>query len=66
MRTIAITGPASGMGASLAARLEAAGDRVIGIDLQNAEIQADLGTAEGRAAAIERVAELTGGRSTAW
>ena len=43
------------------ARLEAAGDRVIGIDVKNAEVEADLGTAEGRAAAIERVGELSGG-----
>jgi NAD(P)-dependent dehydrogenase (short-subunit alcohol dehydrogenase family) len=62
VRTIAVTGAGSGMGASLAARLEAAGDRVIGIDLRNAEIQADLGTAEGRALAIDRVGALTDGR----
>lgn len=61
MRTIAITGSGSGMGAALAARLTAAGDRVIGIDVRNAEVDADLGTAEGRAAAIERIGELSGG-----
>ena len=61
VRTIAITGSGSGMGAALAARLEAAGDRVIGIDVKNAEVEADLGTAEGRASAIERVSELSGG-----
>ena len=61
MRTIAITGSGSGMGAALATRLEAAGDRVIGIDVKNAEVAADLGTAEGRTAAIERVGELSGG-----
>ena len=61
MRTIAITGSGSGMGAELSARLTAAGDRVIGIDLKNAEVQADLGTPTGRAEAIERVTELSGG-----
>lgn len=61
MKTVAITGSGSGMGAALAARLEANGDRVIGIDVKNAEIDADLGTAEGRAQAIERVGELSGG-----
>jgi NAD(P)-dependent dehydrogenase (short-subunit alcohol dehydrogenase family) len=59
--TVAITGSGSGMGAALAARLEANGDRVIGIDVKNAEIEADLGTADGRAQAIERVGELSGG-----
>ena len=60
-RTIAITGAGSGMGAALTARLTAAGDRVIGIDVKNAEVEADLGTADGREAAIERVGELSGG-----
>ena len=50
-----ISGSASGIGAALRARLEAAGQRVIGIDLHDAEVEADLGTAEGRSAAIEGV-----------
>jgi NAD(P)-dependent dehydrogenase (short-subunit alcohol dehydrogenase family) len=61
MRTVAITGSASGMGAALAARLTAAGDRVIGIDLADADVVADLGTPAGRAEAIERITELSGG-----
>src|SRR4029079_13047895 len=61
MRTIAITGSASGMGAALGERLTAAGDRVIGVDLRNADVEADLGTRAGRAQAIERVGELSGG-----
>src|SRR4029453_2528 len=60
-RTIAITGSGSGMGAELSARLADAGDRVIGIDLKNAEVQADLGTPAGRAQAIERLTDLPGG-----
>ncbi len=66
MRTIAITGSASGMGAATAARVRAAGDRVIGIDVRDADVVADLGTPEGRAAAIVAVTELSGARSTAW
>ncbi len=61
MRTVAVTGSGSGMGAALRARLTAAGDRVIGVDVQNAEIQADLGTPAGRARAIEAVREASGG-----
>jgi NAD(P)-dependent dehydrogenase (short-subunit alcohol dehydrogenase family) len=61
MKTIAITGSGSGMGAELSARLTAAGDRVIGVDLKNAEVQADLGTPAGRAEAVERIGELSGG-----
>jgi NAD(P)-dependent dehydrogenase (short-subunit alcohol dehydrogenase family) len=61
MRTIAITGSASGMGAATAARVRAAGDRVIGIDVRDAEVVADLGTPAGRAAAIAQVTELAGG-----
>jgi len=56
-----VTGSGSGMGAALQSRLEADGTRVIGIDLKNAEVEADLGTPKGRAAAIDRVGELSGG-----
>lgn len=62
MRTIVVTGSASGMGAATVARLVAAGDRVIGIDIRDADIVADLGTPEGRAAAIAGVEERSGGR----
>ena len=49
------------MGAALATRLRASGDRVIGVDLHDADVNADLGTAEGRRGAIEQVTELSGG-----
>ena len=62
MRTIVITGSASGMGAATKARLEAAGDRVIGIDIHDADIVADLGTVTGREAAIDAVTALSDGR----
>lgn len=55
MRTIVITGSASGLGLATRQRLEADGARVIGIDLRGAEIDADLSTREGRAAAIDAV-----------
>ncbi len=57
MKTTAITGSASGIGAALRTRLEAAGDRVIGVDLHDAEIQADLSTAAGRQHAIVALRE---------
>jgi NAD(P)-dependent dehydrogenase (short-subunit alcohol dehydrogenase family) len=61
VRTIAVTGSGSGMGAALTERLTAAGDRVIGVDVKNAEVQADLATPGGRAEAIARVEERSGG-----
>lgn len=41
--------------------MRAAGHRVIGIDRSNAEVIADLSTAQGREAAIAQVLELSGG-----
>lgn len=60
-RTIAITGTASGIGAATKARLEAGGDRVIGVDLAHADVEADLATAEGRTRAIDGVLHACGG-----
>jgi NAD(P)-dependent dehydrogenase (short-subunit alcohol dehydrogenase family) len=60
-RTVVVTGAASGMGAATRARLEADGQRVIGVDLHDAEVIADLGTPEGRDIAISAVAETSGG-----
>ena len=61
MGTYAISGSASGMGAATRRRLEAAGHEIVGIDLRDAEVIADLGTADGRAAAIAAVLEATAG-----
>jgi NAD(P)-dependent dehydrogenase (short-subunit alcohol dehydrogenase family) len=61
VRTVVVTGSASGMGAATKARLEADGQRVIGVDLHDAEVLADLSTADGRAAAIEAVTRESGG-----
>ena len=60
-RTYAITGSASGVGLAVRTRVENRGDRVIGIDLHDAEVIADLGTPAGRAAAITSVIDTTGG-----
>lgn len=48
-RTILVTGSASGIGLATRQRLERMGDRVIGVDLRDAEIEADLCTTAGRA-----------------
>ncbi|NDH96718.1 MAG: SDR family oxidoreductase [Actinobacteria bacterium] len=61
MRTIAISGSASGIGAATRAMLEAAGDTVIGIDLRDAEVTADLSTDGGRANAVEAVLDRCDG-----
>lgn len=61
MRTVVITGSGSGLGAAIRRRLETEGCRVIGIDLANQEIEADLSTASGRAAAMNAVLGATGG-----
>ena len=55
MATIAITGSAGGIGRATRARLEQHGHRVIGVDVRDAEVIADLSTAEGRAAMVEAV-----------
>ena len=48
------------MGAATRAQLEADGQRVIGVDLRDADVVADLSTPEGRQAAIDGVAALAG------
>ncbi|MEE9608529.1 MAG: SDR family oxidoreductase [Myxococcota bacterium] len=62
MGTIVITGSASGIGAAIRTRFEDQGDRVVGVDLNNAEVVADLATPEGRAAAVAAVLERCDGR----
>lgn len=60
-RTIAVTGAASGIGAATAGLLRDRGDRVIGVDLKDVEVCADLSTAGGRASAVAQIGELAGG-----
>lgn len=57
MGTFVVTGSGSGIGAAVRRRLERHGSRVVGIDLRDAEIVADLSTASGRSAAVAAVLE---------
>lgn len=61
-RSYLVTGAASGIGRATAALLSGQGHTVIGADLKDADISADLATAEGRTELVARTRELTGGR----
>ena len=62
MGIAAVSGSASGIGAAVRARLEQQGDRVIGIDVRDAEVITDLSAAKGREAALAAVMEDCAGR----
>jgi len=62
MRTVCITGSAGGIGAATRTRLEKEGARVIGVDVRDAEVIADLSTPDGRAAMVGGVTEACGGK----
>jgi NAD(P)-dependent dehydrogenase (short-subunit alcohol dehydrogenase family) len=62
VRKIAITGSASGIGAATRRRLEQAGDAVLGVDVRDAELIADLSTLGGRAQAVDGILAKTGGK----
>jgi NAD(P)-dependent dehydrogenase (short-subunit alcohol dehydrogenase family) len=55
MKTYALTGGASGIGAAIKQHLVDQGHKVISIDIRDADIESDLSTPEGRSAAIEAV-----------
>ncbi len=57
----AVTGAASGMGKAAADLLRADGHHVIGVDLRDTEVIADLSTAEGRSRAARAVLALANG-----
>ncbi|MER7721532.1 SDR family oxidoreductase [Streptomyces flaveolus] len=61
-RTYLVTGAASGIGRATADLLRTQGHAVIGADVQDGDIAADLSTAEGRTQLVARARELTGGR----
>ncbi|QFU89453.1 SDR family oxidoreductase [Amycolatopsis sp. YIM 10] len=56
---IAVTGSASGIGAAVVSALD--GRDVIGVDLRDAEVRADLSTPDGRQQAIDGVLSRCGG-----
>ncbi|MCX2734007.1 SDR family oxidoreductase [Saccharopolyspora sp. NFXS83] len=58
----AVTGSASGMGKAAADKLRSAGHTVIGVDIEEADVTADLATPEGRRAAANGVLQAAGGR----
>jgi NAD(P)-dependent dehydrogenase (short-subunit alcohol dehydrogenase family) len=62
MGTYAVTGAASGIGAATVDRLRRDGHTVITVDLHDADVEADLGTAAGRQAAVDGTAARCGGR----
>lgn len=62
MGTYAVTGSASGMGRAVVERLHADGHTVIGVDVKQADVVADLSTPAGRRAAADAVREACGGR----
>ena len=57
MGTYALTGGASGIGASLAKQLREQGHEVINVDIKDADVIADLASPEGRQAAVAGVRE---------
>ncbi|MXZ85817.1 MAG: SDR family oxidoreductase [Acidimicrobiia bacterium] len=62
MGTIVITGSAGGIGQATRERLALDGHEVIGVDIRDAEVIADLSTPEGRTEMVGAVAAASGGR----
>ncbi|HEY7223947.1 MAG TPA: hypothetical protein VH561_10210 [Micromonosporaceae bacterium] len=62
MGVYAVSGCASGMGLACAEKLRGSGHTVIGIDIQRADVLADLSTPEGRQSAVEGVLAASRGR----
>ena len=59
-RTYVITGSASGIGAATSRMLKESGNKVIGIDIKGADIEADLSLKEVRLEAAKKAIELSG------
>jgi NAD(P)-dependent dehydrogenase (short-subunit alcohol dehydrogenase family) len=61
MGTVAVTGSAGGIGGAIRQRIEAVGHKVIGVDVRDSEVIADLSLSEGRLAAVDDIGEQCGG-----
>jgi len=61
-RIYVVTGAASGIGRATARWICERGGRVIGSDLKDADVVADLTTREGRAALVDGASRISGGR----
>lgn len=61
MGTYVITGGASGIGAAIGQQLQSEGHKVLTVDIQRADIVADLATPAGRSEAVAAVKQATGG-----
>lgn len=62
MGTYVITGGASGIGAAIKQQLQSEDHKVLVVDLQQADIVADLATPAGRAAAVTTIVDATDGK----
>ncbi len=62
MGTYVITGGASGIGAAIGRQLQAEGHKVLAVDIQQADIVADLATEAGRSEAVAAIKQATGGK----
>jgi NAD(P)-dependent dehydrogenase (short-subunit alcohol dehydrogenase family) len=58
MSMYAMTGGATGIGAALKEKLRARGDRVVVVDIKEADVVADLSTPDGRRRAVAGITEL--------
>jgi NAD(P)-dependent dehydrogenase (short-subunit alcohol dehydrogenase family) len=61
-RTYVVTGTASGIAAATASILKERGNKVVGVDIHDADIVADLSTKQGRLDAANKAIELTDGK----
>jgi NAD(P)-dependent dehydrogenase (short-subunit alcohol dehydrogenase family) len=61
-RTYVVTGTASGIAAATARILKERGNKVIGVDIHDADVVADLSTKQGRLDAAKKAVELSGGK----
>ena len=60
MGVVAVTGSAGGIGGAIRARIEAAGHRVVGVDVRDAEVVADVSSASGRRDAVDAIGAAAG------